>query len=339
MKSHLMELDPQGDLFLILKCPNLLNTAESVRALGPNGTLAVSLSNLDCSPKIESSTDFDRSWGFTSTKSKKKGKKKKPSILLEQREAGGEGDTSVNQAGLIANETSVEERPSTVTAQAKTGKELQIQSEEDSNAYISQSQAQDEAFEEAQHTEVLHHNIVTSEISSLDTLDALQPFGNDGTESNICYRVSSRHLSLVSKTFCAMLNGPWAEATPQPGSIRAVEAESWNAKALLHVLDIIHGHHRSVPKEMTFDLLVEIALIVDYYNCYEVCEAHVTQWISGLQTRLPEEYGTECILWISVAWIFSLDDIFEKMTLLAIRESTGPIEFPDIPIPSRFGCR
>jgi hypothetical protein len=55
-----------------------------------------------------------------------------------------------------------------------------------------------------------------------------------------------------------------------------------DASALLILLDIIHGHHRSVPKAMDLDLLREMAIFVDCYKCNEIVEIFSENWIASV---------------------------------------------------------
>lgn len=145
--------------------------------------------------------------------------------------------------------------------------------------------------------------------------------------------VSSRQLCLASSTFRKMLSGSWHEASSTDTTVREVRATEWDASALLIVLDIIHGHLVTVPKSVDLELLATIAAIVDYYDCHEITEPHIDAWIRQLQGDLPSLYGKQCMLWMSISWVFLRVDILREMTRLAVRGCQRPIETMSLPVP------
>ncbi|KFA52552.1 hypothetical protein S40293_07634 [Stachybotrys chartarum IBT 40293] len=149
--------------------------------------------------------------------------------------------------------------------------------------------------------------------------------------------VSSRHLILASTYFREMLNGPWKEGTMNDNAPRSITASDWDEGALVIVMDIIHGHNREVPKHMTLELLSEIAVIVDYYDCHEAVEPFVGHWITMMKQYLPNRYGKNCILWIVVSWVFSQNKIFESMTELATKYGEELVKVPALPIGQILG--
>jgi hypothetical protein len=107
----------------------------------------------------------------------------------------------------------------------------------------------------------------TAEEIAGETATATASSGSDQV-TEIRMRVSSRHLILASRTFRAMLEGPWSEnSSPAPESgPRQIKTSDWDAAALAIVLDAIHGRHMEIPKDINLGLLVRIATIVDYYD-------------------------------------------------------------------------
>ncbi|KAF5633014.1 hypothetical protein F25303_9297 [Fusarium sp. NRRL 25303] len=123
---------------------------------------------------------------------------------------------------------------------------------------------------------------VTYFIESFGDLKNLKPFNDDGQDVELCYRVSSAHLMLVSPVFKAMLDGPFRESSRNKDGRFEVKKSECSASALLILLDIIHGHHRDVPKTMKLGLLTEMAILVDYYECHEIVEMFAENWIASV---------------------------------------------------------
>lgn len=158
----------------------------------------------------------------------------------------------------------------------------------------------------------------------------------DGQPNMVRLRVSSRHLILASPVFRKMLEGPWVESHACHGRLREISVGEWDLEAFIIVLDIIHGHHRLVPRSLRLAMLAKVAVIVDYYDCVEVVEVFWDYWLKGLKKDLPTSYGSESLLVLLVSWVFSAVDIFEKMTELAVRHSKCLIKVADLPIPGEI---
>jgi hypothetical protein len=163
-------------------------------------------------------------------------------------------------------------------------------------------------------------------------LRALGPFQGDGSSTAIRYRVSSAHLTLASTVFRSMLKGCYEESRKNSQGLYEITAEEWDAEALLVVLDLIHGHNKSVPRSVSTNTLERIAIIVDYYRCHESMQFAADLWISSPTIRYPVDFGEHSVTWLFIAWVFSWREVFEAMTLVSITMSEGLIE-TDLPIP------
>lgn len=151
------------------------------------------------------------------------------------------------------------------------------------------------------------------------------------------FQVSSRHLTLASSIFRAMLDGPWKEGITSKESLRSILANTWDVDALLIVLNIIHGHHRKVPKSLSLEMLTKVATVVDYYNCHEVVEIFADRWLNGMERAPPDYHGRDSTLFLCVAWVFRWSEHVKAMTELALRHGEGPIDTPDLPIAGILG--
>ncbi|KAH8126612.1 hypothetical protein LI328DRAFT_166021 [Trichoderma asperelloides] len=171
-----------------------------------------------------------------------------------------------------------------------------------------------------------------------DELSASLDEPNETDEpEEVQFRLSSRHLSLASPVFSAMLHGGWKESAglvKQPEQVTKKEmrethseelqlryeisATEWNAEAFLLLMNIIHGHHRKVPH---------------YYKCHESIEVFAHLWVDKLSSDLPTSYGRESMIWLFVSWVYSNTSVFEKMTGLAMKEGKGSLETMCLPLP------
>lgn len=150
------------------------------------------------------------------------------------------------------------------------------------------------------------------------------------------FRVSSAHLILASSYFKAALNGSWAEAAPASTDCpRHIYTDDWNEEALLIVMNVIHCRNRSVPRDVDLEMLTDIAVVVDYYKCYEAMDLFVDIWFSRLRSQLPAAIGTGRSLssWLFISWVFRDDRTFKNATKEASRCATGPIHTWGLPIP------
>ncbi|KAF9779377.1 hypothetical protein IL306_001922 [Fusarium sp. DS 682] len=169
---------------------------------------------------------------------------------------------------------------------------------------------------------------------NFDTPTYIDQYGDldflEETPEMVRIRVSSKHLTLASKTFRTMLNGPWAESTysyhcgPRP-----VATSDWDAKALAIVLDVIHGRFQKIPKIINLALLARIATIVDYYQCHESMELISGLWLEEFYVRQPnpDEYSNKVLLRLYISWVFEDESIFSTESRKVFRYSTGLEEF------------
>ncbi|OBS23115.1 hypothetical protein FPOA_03674 [Fusarium poae] len=182
--------------------------------------------------------------------------------------------------------------------------------------------------------------------TELDEITSLTPFDEDGNPQEIMFRVSAKHLRLASPFFDKMLKGGFQEAKPNNEGLLEFRAQDWNVRALLILLDIIHGHHRQVPKELDLDTIAHIALLVDYYDCLEIVDVFSDHWLTNLaEWEIYEwsevhrnsafHFDKAEVLMLFSAWIFRKQKEFKNLVMSAIYETSGPIE-TELPIPSHI---
>jgi len=164
------------------------------------------------------------------------------------------------------------------------------------------------------------------------TLDNDQKYPRGSLEdTQVEFRVSSRHMSLASPVFRAMLESKFKESQLNEQGLYEVQASEWDAEAFVILLDIIHGHHRDVPKRISVEILSNIAIIVDYYGCHEIMEFVLTAWLTYLGE--PEEFVKEDPLrWLFISWVFRQEALFTVATKMLLLYDNGEYVV-DLPIP------
>jgi hypothetical protein len=86
----------------------------------------------------------------------------------------------------------------------------------------------------------------------------------------ICLLVSSKHMSLVSPVFKAMLqHGSFKEGHDLAKGTAEVPLPDDDPTAFQILLDIIHHRFRRVPKKLDLNTAMEIAILVDKYQVHE----------------------------------------------------------------------
>lgn len=158
----------------------------------------------------------------------------------------------------------------------------------------------------------------------------------EGPKGDVRVQLSSKHLALASTYFKEMLLSPGKEGVVLSSSTYTINAPECNVEPMLILMNIIHGRVRSVPRSVSLEMLVQIAVIVDYYDCHEVVELFADCWIRELSHSLPTEHGRDLLLWLAVSWVFSQKALFKTMTEVAVKKSKGPLQTLGLPIPSRI---
>ncbi|KAJ4859245.1 hypothetical protein T069G_07512 [Trichoderma breve] len=152
-------------------------------------------------------------------------------------------------------------------------------------------------------------------------------------EEELRLRLSSTHLTFASAYFKAMLTNNWRETRPEEGYSFVVTAEEWDQKALLILMNIIHGQTTKIPRIMGIEMLAKMAVLVDYYKCHEAVEFYAKTWINNLIEPLPTCYGRTFLLRLCISWVFSESEVFRELTRAALYQSRGPIHSLGLPIP------
>jgi hypothetical protein len=175
------------------------------------------------------------------------------------------------------------------------------------------------------------------------TSDQTDPVGKEPSDddwastANVKIRVSSRHLILASPQAKRMLDAAWIEHnTLKSQGLLVMEERDWDEEALLVLMNILHGKTRSVPKIISLEMFAKVAVLVDYYECYEAVEIYSDMWMAHLRNKLPQIYCRDLVLWICISWVFRQPEEFGQVTTFALKYSKGPIQTMELPIPERI---
>ncbi|KIW88439.1 uncharacterized protein Z519_11008 [Cladophialophora bantiana CBS 173.52] len=151
-------------------------------------------------------------------------------------------------------------------------------------------------------------------------------------------RVSTEVLVSKSLVFRAMLtNGVMIESLAfKSNNYLEIPLPDDNAKIFLVVMNILHENTGAVPDQVDFTQLVEIATLVDKYSWQEAVRGQAQRWIESLRSSVPVSSTDELLPWIWISWVFHFSDLFRKLTAVAQKEATGPIDMHNpygVPVP------
>jgi hypothetical protein len=165
-----------------------------------------------------------------------------------------------------------------------------------------------------------------------------EPEKEDSNEDRrVRIRASSKHMKLASPVFRRMSAGKWKESRNLAAGKRfEIQSECEDVDAMLILMNIIHGRGSKVPREVTLDKLVEVAVLVDYYECHEVVDVMAEIWMDKLLGSMPSTYGKDTVSWIFISWVFQRPSAFTSATKIAATQSQQRIEPDGLPIPLRI---
>ena len=148
----------------------------------------------------------------------------------------------------------------------------------------------------------------------------------DECSEPIRMQVSSKHLSLASPVFKAMLSRNFLEGATlnTMGSLQMNLDD--DSQALVVLLSVIHCQPSKIPSNIDLNLLVGIATLVDKYQLHEAAALLSGQWVSALKSEIPKEWCEAMYHWLFISWVFKLEEEFNFTTHAAQRCLQYPIE-------------
>jgi hypothetical protein len=148
--------------------------------------------------------------------------------------------------------------------------------------------------------------------------------------------VSSRHMMHASEHFQAILSGNSSEgiAFRKDGQVSIPLLADLDAMIVL--LNITHGASRKVPRQISFEVLKKLAVLVCEFGMLDTVQFFSDTWIDNFQRLgLPESYNENVLPLIYIFWVFDRSSEFKDMTRIAQRECDENLEdnIGDIPLP------
>jgi hypothetical protein len=98
------------------------------------------------------------------------------------------------------------------------------------------------------------------------------------------------------------------------------------------VMNIIHGHSKKVPHQVTLCMLADVCAVVDDLRCEEAAWFCAKSWIRQLEQTLPVTVCDDLARWIFVASVFYEPEIFLHCTKTAIFYSRESLPTAGLPI-------
>jgi len=154
------------------------------------------------------------------------------------------------------------------------------------------------------------------------------------------FLISSKHMMLVSPVFRAMLQPGFKEGTMLQSEGKVEVSLPDHAGAFTILIDIIHCRLKRVPLKVDLHMLLEIAILVDKYQMYEVVDVFSDIWVRELVATLPKTYSADVLPWLCISWVFELEDQFKQLTRILESERTWQDDLKmiegslwDLPIP------
>ena len=143
------------------------------------------------------------------------------------------------------------------------------------------------------------------------------------SEPSVVYRVSSQHLITASPKFKReLISGNGKHKADD--HFYHIHTRNWSQEAFTILLNMLHLRLRQVPKWLSLELLAEIAMMVDYYQCWEAFELILDVWVTNLRKKEPppKVYCRELMLWIHISWVLKLESTFSKTTRTALLQNS-----------------
>jgi len=147
----------------------------------------------------------------------------------------------------------------------------------------------------------------------------------------IRYRVSSQALIEASPFFKRALTGSWKEAHDlrTKGTCKIITGEE-NARMFLVLLHMFHVRKQDLPQKLRLKELIDLAILVDYYECQKAVAPYVSEWIKRM--TLPKTFSDTVVKWIFISQKLGCEKIFNDMTDLAQLNYTGKIDIQGLPM-------
>lgn len=149
--------------------------------------------------------------------------------------------------------------------------------------------------------------------------------------------VSSKHLMLASPVFKAMFrpNGFQEGESLRSRDLTVVDLPDDDPEAFEILMNILHGQSRKVPDQVTLTRLREVTVLADKYQILDPLHIYVKQWLPELREQLPTTYtnDTDIFAWLTISWVFKLEDEFKSITRIAQLGSVSRLDTGSLALP------
>ncbi|KAF4469556.1 nuclear pore [Fusarium albosuccineum] len=153
--------------------------------------------------------------------------------------------------------------------------------------------------------------------------------GGKGAGS-VVFGACSRALSRASPVFERMLYGNFIEARSRQaeGDEWIVELPEDKAEPFIVFLQIAHCRFNKVEKKLRLDLLYDLTVLTNYYDCTRLLEPWMGAWMSGMEDEMRKSsLNMAKALWIS--WEFGRKENFSRIARRMLMDSEGGMAIDD----------
>lgn len=156
-------------------------------------------------------------------------------------------------------------------------------------------------------------------------------------------RVSSKHLTLASRVFKALLKNSFQEGNvlSTEGTVQ-IELPEDDANVFGVLMSILHGKSRDVPKtDLDLHFLAQMSVLVDKYELHEPVAVFSDRWaestaINETARLQPTSRITEILQWMSISWVFGMPNEFNEATRQAMWKGHDTLHSDVLPIPNHI---
>lgn len=152
-------------------------------------------------------------------------------------------------------------------------------------------------------------------------------------KSYVSFRLSSKHLTLASPYFAKQLGKNWRGSITKKDGVPLLKAEGWDEKAFLIVMKLIHCQNNLLPCKVELEFFAKIAIIVDYYRCYDAMALAARHWGGRVGDGPDQLCDRDVILCLFCSLVFRSFEGFASMTAILVNVTRGPIQNLGLPIP------
>ncbi|KAF4164790.1 hypothetical protein CNMCM6936_008757 [Aspergillus lentulus] len=161
---------------------------------------------------------------------------------------------------------------------------------------------------------------------------------NEQPQAILKIRASSKHLTLACPQFTRTLHSGFQEShSLEKAGHLTLEIDNWDPAAFLLLMLILHGRTRPVPRKLTLSKLVDFAVLVDYYECYEAVEVFTDMWMTALKKPTTATSLTSLAQaeeWLFVSWVFQHREMFAQAGGYLLGNLSGRF-CSELPVPRR----